>query len=228
MKFEHLVLVSRYESNMFYDQSTQIGNLGVCGNQTASEQSVFETTVESLLGELVQATPRINSFFAASNKEVVGANGNVTVYGVAQCVETIDKKGCEACLQVAEANIRRCPPESDGRAVDTGCFLRYSELPFFAANHTIDLTPFLKSSKRLLKINKSILFFQVLEYFFYIFFGGLVEFNYGIVGDTSKRTALIGGLVGGGGFLLLLCLLLFWVKISRKKKAVPQGMCIYI
>ncbi|XWS11623.1 hypothetical protein CRYUN_Cryun37aG0014500 [Craigia yunnanensis] len=135
----------RYESNMFYQQSTQVGNVGICGNRTASQQSVFETTVERLLGDLIKATPRISSLFAASNKEVVGVNGNVTVYGVAQCVETIDERGCKQCLQVAYANIQRCPPDSDGRAVDTGCFLRYSDIPFFGANHTIDIRPFLKT-----------------------------------------------------------------------------------
>ncbi|MBA0807428.1 hypothetical protein Gohar_023233 [Gossypium harknessii] len=135
----------RYESNMFYQESTQVGNLGICGGSTASQQSVFGTTVERLLGDLVKATPRIDSFFAASREEVGGVNGNVTAYGVAQCMETIDEKGCMECLKVALANIQRCPPDSDGRAVDTGCFLRYSDSPFFGANYTIDLKPFLKT-----------------------------------------------------------------------------------
>ncbi|PPR84346.1 hypothetical protein GOBAR_AA36360 [Gossypium barbadense] len=177
----------RYESNMFYQESTQVGNLGICGGSTASQQSVFGTTVERLLGDLVKATPRVDSFFAASREEVGGVNGNVTAYGVAQCMETIDEKGCMECLKVALANIQRCPPDSDGRAVDTGCFLRYSDSPFFGANYTIDLKPFLKTR------------------------------------NTTKRDALIGGLVGGGGLLLLITLLLFWVRKSRNNMAVPQG-----
>ncbi|GMI81944.1 cysteine-rich RLK (RECEPTOR-like protein kinase) 2, ALTERED SEED GERMINATION 6, CYSTEINE-RICH RLK2 [Hibiscus trionum] len=135
----------RYESNMFYQQSTQMGNVGICGNRTASQQPIFETTVERLLGNLITATPRIDSFFAARNEEVVGVNGNVTAYGVAQCMETIDERGCKECLEVAMANINRCPPDSDGRAVDTGCFLRYSDSPFFPANYTVDLRPFLRT-----------------------------------------------------------------------------------
>lgn len=176
----------RYESNMFYQESTQVGNLGICGGSTASQQSVFGTTVERLLGDLVKATPRIDSFFAASGEEVGGVNGNVTAYGVAQCMETIYEKGCMECLKVALANIQRCPPDSDGRAVDSGCFLRYSDSPFFGANYTIDLKPFLKTR------------------------------------NTTKRDALIGGLVGGGGLLLLITLLLFWVRKSRNKLAIPQ------
>ncbi|PPD76951.1 hypothetical protein GOBAR_DD26134 [Gossypium barbadense] len=181
-----VIFDARYESNMFYQESTQVGNLGICGGSTASQQSVFGTTVERLLGDLVKATPRIDSFFAASREEVGGVNGNVTAYGVAQCMETIDEKGCMECLKVALANIQRCPPDSDGRAVDTGCFLRYSDSPFFGANYTIDLKPFLKTR------------------------------------NTTKRDALIGGLVGGGGLLLLITLLLFWVRKSRNNMAVPQ------
>ncbi|XP_039052454.1 cold-responsive protein kinase 1-like [Hibiscus syriacus] len=138
----------RYESNMFYQQSTQEGHLGNCGNRSASQHTIFETTVGRLLGNLVRATPRIDSFFAANSEEVVGVNGNVTAYGVAQCMQTIDEAGCKACLDVALANIRRCPPDSDGRAVDTGCFLRYSDSPFFPANFTIDLRPFLTTRNR--------------------------------------------------------------------------------
>ncbi|KAF3450331.1 hypothetical protein FNV43_RR06411 [Rhamnella rubrinervis] len=38
-----------------------------------------------------------------------------------------------------------CLPDADGRAVDAGCFLRYSTTPFFADNQTTDLTPFLSN-----------------------------------------------------------------------------------
>ncbi|XVF23192.1 hypothetical protein REPUB_Repub13aG0016000 [Reevesia pubescens] len=177
----------RYESNMFYQQSTQVGNIGICGDRTASQQTVLDTTVDRLIGDLIRATPRMDPLYAASIEEVVGVNGNVTVYGVAQCVETIDERGCKECLEVAYANIQRCPSGSDSRAVDTGCFLRYSELPFFRANQTLDLRPFLKTK------------------------------------NTTKRYALIGGLVGGGGLLLLLSLWFFWIKTSRKNNSVPLG-----
>nr|AMM43046.1 LRR-RLK [Vernicia montana] len=135
----------RYERNDFYGETTRDANREYCGNRnTSSPETAFQTTVEGLLRDLQTATPRINGFFAASKKEVVGAN-NASVYGIAQCVHTIDMTGCLACMQVAYTNLQRCPPKADGRAVDSGCFMRYSDRPFFADNQTIDLEPFLKT-----------------------------------------------------------------------------------
>lgn len=137
----------RYESSGFFDQTTQAGNTGVCGNQTVSgATTAFNAAVESMLSDLLTATPKVNGFFAATNKQVTGAIGNATmVYGVAQCVETITNTGCEDCLKVAYGNLQGCLPDADGRAVDAGCFLRYSTTPFFADNQTTNLTPFLSN-----------------------------------------------------------------------------------
>jgi len=69
------------------------------------------------------------------------------VYAAAQCVETVGEGGCAQCLNVAVANIDGCPPNSDGRAVDAGCFMRYSDKSFFPANSTVDLAVYLRSGK---------------------------------------------------------------------------------
>lgn len=134
----------RYERSDFYGETTRDANREYCGNKTTSSpDSTFNTTVAGLLGDLQVATPRIDGFFAASKREVAGSN--VSVYGIAQCVQTIDSAGCQACMEVAYKNIQRCPPNADGRALDSGCFMRYSDKPFFADNQTIDLLPFLKT-----------------------------------------------------------------------------------
>ncbi|XP_059449583.1 cold-responsive protein kinase 1-like [Corylus avellana] len=141
----------RYESSSFYDQTTQPGNKGVCENQTASQTPAFSTVVKELLADLQVATPRINGFFGASKKEVVGDDGNTTVYAVAQCAETVSENGCQDCLTVASTNAELCLPGRVGRAIDAGCFLRYSDTPFFADNQTTDISPFLgngSSSKK--------------------------------------------------------------------------------
>ncbi|EEF36201.1 serine-threonine protein kinase, plant-type, putative [Ricinus communis] len=135
----------RYERSDFYGETTRDANREYCGNRTASSPATdFQTAVERLLGDLEIATPRINGFFAASKREVVGTS-NASVYAVAQCVQTIDMAGCLACMQAAYRNLQRCPPNADGRAVDSGCFMRYSDRPFFADNQTINLEPFLKT-----------------------------------------------------------------------------------
>lgn len=132
----------RYESNNFYDQTTLPGNVQICGNQTASPAAAFSAQAQTLLQDLELATPRINKYFAAT-KSVVVSGGNLTVYGVAQCAETISQSGCQDCLTVAYRNIESCLPDADGRAIDAACFLRYSETPFFADNQTTDISSFL-------------------------------------------------------------------------------------
>ncbi|CAL5323650.1 unnamed protein product [Camellia sinensis] len=131
----------RYESSSFYDQGTLPGNVGVCGNRTVSQATAFDTAVQGLLTDLKIATPKINGFFAATKSEVVG--GSATVYAVSQCAETISESTCQDCLTVAYANTQSCPPNADGRAVDAGCFLRYSDTAFFADNQTTNINPFL-------------------------------------------------------------------------------------
>lgn len=140
-----LSILSRYESNTFYDQSTLPGNTQICGNQTGSQATTFGAQAQALLKDLQLATPRINGYFAASNREV--SPGGKTVYGVAQCAESISKTGCEDCLTVAYGNIQGCLPNADGRAIDAACFLRYSETSFFPDNQTINITPFLGGGK---------------------------------------------------------------------------------
>lgn len=138
-----LICLLRYESNAFYDQTTMPGNLGICGNETTSQGNAFVAAAEKLLADLQIAVPKIDGFFAAIKKKVGGDSGNMTVYGVAQCVESASKGACQDCLKVAYGNIERCVPEADGKAVDAGRFLRYSDTPFFADNQTTNITPFL-------------------------------------------------------------------------------------
>ncbi|WOL06000.1 cysteine-rich receptor-like protein kinase 2 [Canna indica] len=128
----------RYEGAAFFDQTTVPGNKGVCGNGTTSATG-FPDAATALLSDLSIATPKIEGFFAAAERD--------GVFAVAQCVNTVTKEGCAECLAVAKTNIGLCPPAADGRAVDAGCFMRYSNKPFFLANQTVDLSPIVHSEK---------------------------------------------------------------------------------
>ncbi|MCL7030274.1 hypothetical protein MKW94_004775, partial [Papaver nudicaule] len=134
----------RYESISFYDQTTLQGNYGTCENKTSSLGSPFKTSADGLLSDLLIATPNVRGFFAATKRKIANGSDNF-VYGVAQCVVTVDEKGCKECLTVAHRNIEICPPSTKARALDAGCFMRYSDKAFFSANQTMDLTPFLKA-----------------------------------------------------------------------------------
>ncbi|XP_054797345.1 cysteine-rich receptor-like protein kinase 2 isoform X3 [Prosopis cineraria] len=61
----------RYNSNGFFDETTQDFNFASCGNQTAGDQApTFTKTVRQVLMNLQVATPRIPSFFAATKMNV--------------------------------------------------------------------------------------------------------------------------------------------------------------
>lgn len=128
----------RYESAAFFDQSTLPGNTQLC-NGSAVQAGGFADAARALVADLAAAVPRVPGLAAAA------ASGGV--YAAAQCVETVGEAGCAQCLNVAVGNIDGCPPNSDGRAVDAGCFMRYSDRSFFPANSTVDLAIYLRSGE---------------------------------------------------------------------------------
>ncbi|KAK6912366.1 Gnk2-homologous domain [Dillenia turbinata] len=185
----------RYENNNFYDQTTLPGNAYKCGNKTATQASAFALAVSELVADLITATPKIKGFFAATKKEVGGGSSRA-VYGVAQCAETVSQSGCHQCLQVAQNNIQGCPPSTDGRAFDAGCFLRYSDTAFFADNQTTNILPFLEGRGSLLS---------------------------GVKGGSDSKKAIFWGVGGVVGLLLLIGTFLVWYQRSRKPREARTG-----
>lgn len=127
----------RYESAPFFDQGTLPGNTAVCSNGSAALQG-FAASAMEMTRDLSLAVPNIADYAAAAEGD--------GVYGAAQCADTVSKEVCAQCLQVAYTNIQGCLPAENGRAVDAGCFMRYSNLTFFSANQTVDLSRYLGDS----------------------------------------------------------------------------------
>ncbi|XP_020206317.2 cold-responsive protein kinase 1-like [Cajanus cajan] len=170
----------RYESERFYQQTNELGSGVTCGNKTSNATVDFRTVGQKVLTDLQTATPKTKGFYAATKSKVAGGSA---FYAIAQCVETATEINCLNCMQVAYKNLQSCLPNTDGTAYDAGCFMRYSETPFFADNQTIDIGPYLKQ------------------------------------GGSSKKWAIIGGVVGG----VVLLLVLFACQWSRKTKKVHRG-----
>ncbi|KAJ0048516.1 hypothetical protein Pint_15483 [Pistacia integerrima] len=85
---------------------------------------------EAKLGELITNVTRqakSNGGFAVAE----GKGGVVSVYALAQCWATVSDEGCGQCLDKAGQELRNCSPGSDGRAMYTGCYMRYSVERFF-------------------------------------------------------------------------------------------------
>lgn len=136
-------MLLRYESTGFFDQTTTAGDTNVCGNQTAVGATDFNITAQKVLKDLQIATPKITGFFAATKTQLGGG----AIYAIAQCAETVSESGCLDCLKNGYDNIDICLPNTEGRAIDAGCFMRYSETPFFADNQTVDIIPFLQQGR---------------------------------------------------------------------------------
>ncbi|XP_059068937.1 probable serine/threonine-protein kinase PBL21 [Cryptomeria japonica] len=130
----------RYESIYFYDLYTDSTNKPLCGDVDAANSDLISATGRSLISDLCTATPQIKDYFAAQTRN---GPSNTTIYGLAFCVRSLEEDSCKSCLNIAQGNINKCFPNSEGRAIDAGCYLRYSSEPFFPSNATVDLVPFL-------------------------------------------------------------------------------------
>ncbi|KAJ9564750.1 hypothetical protein OSB04_000716 [Centaurea solstitialis] len=133
----------RYENSNFYDEAIIKTSVGICGNTTSSYPKELQKIAKGLFSDLQIAAPKTSNFFAASARRLTSTNA--TVYALAQCSRNLSQSVCVDCLKVRHRTLDGCLPNTFGRAIDSGCFMRYSETPFFGVNQTTDITPFLEN-----------------------------------------------------------------------------------
>ncbi|CAI9752629.1 unnamed protein product [Fraxinus pennsylvanica] len=95
-------------------------------NQIQLTPSEFNLTVKDLIDN-VTASAVLNDGYA-----VAGLKG---VYGLADCWRTLSRSSCRECLTAARREVTECLPSREGRAMNTGCYLRYSTKKFYS-NHS--------------------------------------------------------------------------------------------
>ncbi|KAH6815582.1 cysteine-rich RLK protein 3 [Perilla frutescens var. frutescens] len=123
----------RYDYYMFFNESLSSVDTTVCGaDDLVGNRTLFKDNVSELLRNVTVEGPRNNGFFTG-----FAGNGNLTVYGLAQCWEPVRGSGCVSCLENAVSRIGSCPPKLEGRALNAGCYLRYSTTKFYN-NSAID------------------------------------------------------------------------------------------
>lgn len=118
----------RYDSYDFLNETVDpfkdsFNCSSAAGEATPLELPGFRKAVGELVDNVTVAA------VAQGGYAVGGWNG---VYGLAQCWKTLSKEGCKQCLGKASREIKGCVPSREGRALNAGCYLRYSTQKFFA------------------------------------------------------------------------------------------------
>ncbi|KAL3347398.1 hypothetical protein AABB24_021197 [Solanum stoloniferum] len=123
----------RAENYTFYDQYLGPEDMHVCGNRT-TKGALFQQNARQAVRQAVVNAPT-NNRYARAQVSVPGPSDE-TAYVLADCWKTLSTSSCAACLQNASASMLGCLPWSEGRALYTGCFMRYSDTNFLNANST--------------------------------------------------------------------------------------------
>lgn len=117
----------RVDDYMFYDQYLGPEDRHLCGNRT-KKGALFQQNARRAVQKAVANAPS-NDGYARAEVSVHGPF-NETAYVLADCWKTLNANSCAACLRNASASMLGCLPWSEGRALYTGCFMRYSDSNF--------------------------------------------------------------------------------------------------
>ncbi|RDX84483.1 Cysteine-rich receptor-like protein kinase 42, partial [Mucuna pruriens] len=121
----------RYDNYSFYTEYTDpLRDTVNCTSQYGAvvdeaERLVFGDSVGKVVESVMRVAVTEGGGFAVGEGE--------GVYALAQCWKTVGRKGCGECLRNAGNEVRRCLPKREGRALNSGCYLRYSTVKFY--NH---------------------------------------------------------------------------------------------
>ncbi|GER29501.1 cysteine-rich receptor-like protein kinase 42 [Striga asiatica] len=116
----------RYDRYEFYNQSVDAALDGVNCNTSLGAASGVDLEFEGNVGALID-----NLTASAVENDGYAVRGSRGVFGLAECWNTVNREGCRECLAKANREIRGCLPSREGRAMNAGCYLRYSTVRFF-------------------------------------------------------------------------------------------------
>nr|XP_043608663.1 cysteine-rich receptor-like protein kinase 2 [Erigeron canadensis] len=116
----------RIQNYDFYEESLGADDATYCGNMTTG--GVFQDSVRRAVTNVVMDAPNNRDYFA--HEVALSASVNESAYVLADCWNTLNQSSCADCLGKASKSILNCLPSSEGRAMYTGCFMRYSNTNF--------------------------------------------------------------------------------------------------
>ncbi|KAJ0241208.1 Cysteine-rich receptor-like protein kinase 2 [Hirschfeldia incana] len=116
----------RAENYSFYHEFKGPEDTVLCGNATKRNNATFGDAVRQVVRDAVAAAPG-NGGYARGASE----NGESSAFALVNCWRNLSPESCRQCLEDASASmVDKCLPWSEGRALHTGCFLRYSDQDF--------------------------------------------------------------------------------------------------
>lgn len=117
----------RYDYYNFFNESLSDVDRAVCGKLDYSQnRTIFSDNAMKLARNLSVVAPK-NDGFAVGLVNL----RNVSVFGLAQCWKFVRGASCSKCLVDAAKEISLCPPKTEGRVLNAGCFFRYSTERFY-------------------------------------------------------------------------------------------------
>ncbi|KAE8652043.1 hypothetical protein Csa_018624 [Cucumis sativus] len=118
----------RFENYSFFDEYKGPEDTAICGNFTQNDPNYRQAAKEAVM-QVVDGAPD-NRGFAKARMAVAGMANESAAYALGQCWRSLNRSSCSTCLQIASASMLRCLPRSEARALNTGCFMRYSNTDF--------------------------------------------------------------------------------------------------
>ncbi|XP_076892502.1 cysteine-rich receptor-like protein kinase 2 [Bidens hawaiensis] len=137
----------RIQNYSFFEEYTNPKDNMVCGN-TTKKDALFQESTSRATVNVVSGALRKNDYFAREEMLVSGTNDSV--YVLAECWKTLSPSSCRACLENASMSLTKCSPWSEGRVLNMGCFMRYSDTNF------LNPVPVYSSKGRIIKIAVSV------------------------------------------------------------------------
>ncbi|KAK1293199.1 Cysteine-rich receptor-like protein kinase 2 [Acorus calamus] len=122
----------RYDGYDFSAEAIGPSDVSKCGfSQNVSDSAKFADLVGGLVSNLTGKAYNQSGYYKAGQASSMEGRKRLDVYAVAQCWRSLNESGCRECLENARERVQGCVPASDGRALNTGCYVRYSTQPFY-------------------------------------------------------------------------------------------------
>eukprot|EP00268_Persea_americana_P007007 TRINITY_DN1255_c1_g1_i1.p1 TRINITY_DN1255_c1_g1~~TRINITY_DN1255_c1_g1_i1.p1 ORF type:complete len:647 (-),score=115.30 TRINITY_DN1255_c1_g1_i1:5-1945(-) len=101
----------------------------VCGSSTNESNSTdFRQMADGLVKNLVSEAYGERDYYKVGN---VSVSSRLKIYGIAECWRSVNRSGCKECLEKAGESVVGCLPAADGKALNAGCYVRYSTEKFY-------------------------------------------------------------------------------------------------